>query len=207
MKPTAEKDPVFDFAALPELAPDPAPVKRGRGRPAGSGGHKPTAETRAIVERCCGSNWSHNDIARLLGISDETLRKYYREELDRGKGKCLARVEMAVIQVASDPDHRDFATMAKFFLKSKSNWTETSRIEHTGADGAAIQSQLTVSNVVDSTKLSVDQRQALREILAAASRPSALIDQKPEEINEVEDEGYDEGEGFDESDSAGEVSP
>jgi transposase-like protein len=169
-----------------------AMVKRGRGRPKGAGGHKPTEEMRKIVERCCGSNWSHNDIARLVGISDETLRKYYRDELDSGRQKCLARVEMAVYQVASDPDHRDFAAMAKFFLKSKANWTETNRVEHTGADGQPIQAQVAVSNVLDSTRLNAEQRQNLREILQAAQRPVNVINQVPETHTEIDDESDDE---------------
>ena len=45
--------------------------------------HKPTDDMRKQVEQASGLGLPHDQIAALIGISDETLRKYYRAELGK----------------------------------------------------------------------------------------------------------------------------
>ena len=56
--------------------------------------HKPTEERRKQVEQASGLGLPHDQIAALIGISDETLRKYYKTELAVGKAKASAQVAM-----------------------------------------------------------------------------------------------------------------
>ena len=49
--------------------------------------HAPTDESRKQVETMAGLLLPHDDIAAILGISDETLRKHYRAELGVGRAK------------------------------------------------------------------------------------------------------------------------
>jgi|SRR6185295_3008052 len=54
--------------------------KRGRGRPA----HKPNPRTRRDVSIAAGGGMPHEEIAIAMGISTDTLRKYYEDELSVG---------------------------------------------------------------------------------------------------------------------------
>ena len=51
------------------------------GRPA----HKPTDQTRMIVTVLAAAGSTQAEIAGCLGLSAETLRKYYRAELNHGR--------------------------------------------------------------------------------------------------------------------------
>jgi hypothetical protein len=52
--------------------------------------HAPTPATRELVARSSGLGLPHESIAHLVGngISDITLRKHYRQELDEGKARA-----------------------------------------------------------------------------------------------------------------------
>ena len=52
--------------------------------------HSPTPATRELVARSSGLGLPHESIAHLVGngISDITLRKHYRAELDEGKARA-----------------------------------------------------------------------------------------------------------------------
>jgi hypothetical protein len=63
-------------------------TERKRGRPA----FKPTQLHRRKVEQYTACGMSHDGIAKALGISDETLRKHFAEELSSGKAKRRAEV-------------------------------------------------------------------------------------------------------------------
>ena len=61
--------------------------------------HKPTEETRKLVK-----DWSKNgviqdNIAKKIGVSDETLRKYYRDELDVGTGELVNDVANKLVEL------------------------------------------------------------------------------------------------------------
>lgn len=106
--------------------------KRGRGRPP----HEPTDVTRRQVESLAGFGIPAPDIGRELGISDTTLRKHYRTELDSGVIKANARVAQALFQKATG-NGPQCVTAQIFWLKTRAGWKETSVHEHTGKDGNA----------------------------------------------------------------------
>lgn len=80
----------------------------------------------------------HEEIADTLGISDETLRKHYREELDHGMTKANARVVQTAFQQATSGKS---PAMTMFWLKTRLGWKETQKVEHTGQGGEPIQIQ------------------------------------------------------------------
>ena len=46
--------------------------------------HRPSDESRKIVERAIGAGFTQPQVARLLGISDRSVRKHYKKELATG---------------------------------------------------------------------------------------------------------------------------
>jgi hypothetical protein len=77
---------------------------------------------------------THDQIAAIVGISDETLRKYYRPELDLGRSKTVARVADRLVEVAEAGD----VQAQKFFLSARGGWSEKQQLEHSGKDGQPI---------------------------------------------------------------------
>lgn len=63
-----------------------APPVRAVGRPE----YRPDRKTRVVVERLVSGGMSHDDIALALEISDKTLQKYFRKELNTGAAKRRA---------------------------------------------------------------------------------------------------------------------
>jgi hypothetical protein len=72
---------------------------------------------------------THDQIASIIGISDETLRKYYRDALDLGKAKAIEEVANSLFDTAVSGD----VQAQKFFLSARGNWTEKQQTEHSGS--------------------------------------------------------------------------
>jgi hypothetical protein len=69
-----------------------------RGRPP----HEPTAATKRKVANCKGGGWTQEEIAELLDIDCDTLRKHYRRELTVGARQAREEVLDAVMRAAKD---------------------------------------------------------------------------------------------------------
>ena len=90
---------------------------------------------KVTVFRSCGLPIP--DIAVQLGISINTLRKYYSEELANGMATIVSRIGAQVVKKALAGDNG----MIVFYLKNHGGeaWKDKQRLEHTGADGAPLQ--------------------------------------------------------------------
>jgi hypothetical protein len=117
--------------------------------------HEPTRETRRVVEHHAAIGTLHQQIAKLLQISLNTLKKHYREELDLG----LARANTVVGGTLFTEAKRGNITAAIFWMKTRGGWRETAKIEHGGVDGKPIEVRQ-----LDTSRLSTS---ALAELLAA----------------------------------------
>ena len=97
--------------------------------------HKPTDETRRMVESTSGLGLPHEQIAILVGIDDKTLRKYYRTELDLGKAKANGQIAKTLFGKATGGD----TTALIWWTKTQMRWAETQKHELTGADGVPLE--------------------------------------------------------------------
>jgi predicted transcriptional regulator len=93
--------------------------------------HKPTPETRKLVESSSGLGLPHESIGVLVGIDDKTLRKHYRAELDMGKAKANGQIAKTLFTKATSGD----TTALIWWTKTQMRWAETVKQEITGADG------------------------------------------------------------------------
>ena len=99
--------------------------------------HIPTDITRAVVESHAILGTPQEGIAALIGISDDTLRKHYREILDNAKLELDAKLCGVLVQKALRGEDASLF----FYLKTKAGFKETARVEgdlnanhtHTGA--------------------------------------------------------------------------
>lgn len=72
-------------------------AERPRGRPA----HQPDAIRRRFVEAMAGAAIPQAEIAAVIGVTEPTLRRYYRRQLDRGAAKVEAKLAANLFRVAS----------------------------------------------------------------------------------------------------------
>jgi hypothetical protein len=85
-----------------------------------------------------GFGLTHPQIAAVIGISDETLRKYYRTELDTGAALANSRVAQNLYKIATS-DGTGAVSAAIFWAKARMGWRETQRQELTGPNGGPIE--------------------------------------------------------------------
>lgn len=107
-----------------------------RGRPA----HEPTARSRTIVRTMAGMGAPQEGIAQKVGISVDTLDKYYRLELDAGTVEANAAMAGALYKTGISGN----VAAQIFWLKTRAGWKETQVHELTGKDGQPIESRTVV---------------------------------------------------------------
>lgn len=106
--------------------------KVGKGRPP----HLATADTRNRVYILSTVGTRHEDIATVLSISHDTLVKYYKEELDKGRIEANASVAETLFKQAKEGN----TTAMIFWLKSRARWKESTQHEISGnPDGTPIE--------------------------------------------------------------------
>jgi hypothetical protein len=94
--------------------------------------HQPTEQTRRTVETMSGYGVPQADIGIVLGISDVTLAKHYRLELDRGMARANAKVAECLFRMATNPTPSGpTVTAAIFWAKTRMGWREVQHIEQT----------------------------------------------------------------------------
>ena len=106
------------------------PVKKKVGRPA----HLKTADTQNQVYKLSTVGTRYEDIALVLGISDDTLTKYYKPELEKGRIEANAAVAGTLFEKAKQGDTSSMI----FWLKTRAQWSEKNTTELTGEGGAPI---------------------------------------------------------------------
>src|ERR1700730_7368797 len=89
----------------------------------------PTDEQRRLVKSLAAIGTKQCDIAPLVGVrSEKTLRKHFREELDRGELEANGKVAQALYQMATSG--KNVAAMM-VWLKCRAGWKERQHVSHT----------------------------------------------------------------------------
>lgn len=96
--------------------------------------HIPTDESRKLVRSLSAVGIKYVDIAGKLDISDDTLVKHYKKDLEDGRIDANASIGQTLFQQAKNGN----TAAAIFWLKTRAQWKETSGLEVSGADGAPL---------------------------------------------------------------------
>ena len=89
--------------------------------------HKPSERDKEFVRMLAAMNCSHDDIAKKMSISDETLRKYYANDIEVGRIDANVQVATRLYQKALQSDN----TCMTFWLSRRAGWKEP----ETASDG------------------------------------------------------------------------
>lgn len=115
------------------LIPDNVETGKDKG---GRPPHLPDATTRSKVFMLSTVGTRHEDIASVLNISHDTLVKYYKEELDKGRIEANASVAETLFKQAKEGN----TTAMIFWLKSRAKWKESTQHEISGnPDGSPVE--------------------------------------------------------------------
>ena len=82
---------------------------------------EPTPEDRRMVRAFAGFGVPQEDIARHLGLDPKTLRKHFRDELDRGIVEANAKVAQSLFHMATQGKN---VAAAIFWMKARGRWRE-----------------------------------------------------------------------------------
>jgi hypothetical protein len=97
-------------------------LKKKKRRP-GPSGHQPTERLRSQVESLAGLGVRRADIAKLIEVSENTLRKHYRAELLRGSVMANANVAKSLYRKANGSGQGS-VTAGIFWLKCRAGWRD-----------------------------------------------------------------------------------
>lgn len=95
--------------------------------------YKPDDKTKKQVTLMAGIGLTHDQIAKIAGISDETLRKYYKKELEAAKSVLNTQVASNLFRIATSTEKGAVAA-AIFWMKTRAGWRET--IDLSNEDGS-----------------------------------------------------------------------
>ena len=160
-KPPRAKAKVEAEPATP--APKPARKRPSTGNPRGRPAFKPSAVQKDQVELLAAVGTPYPIIAEELGISEDTLTRHFRVELDRGLARINARIGGGIASQALRGD----GPSQRFWMKTRGGWKEGLQLEHSGPDGAPIQTSESF-RPEDFSHLSIEKRKQLRRLLAEA---------------------------------------
>ena len=90
---------------------------------------------RKQVEQAAGLGLPHDQICSLIGICDETLRKYYGPELGIGKAKASAQIAKTLFNKAQGGD----TTALIWWTKAQMGWGETNTTKVGNIDGTPLE--------------------------------------------------------------------
>ena len=103
--------------------------------PRGGAMYVPTDEQRRMVKVMSGFGITQTDIANQLGVDAKTLRKHFRDELDRGMTEANMRVAQSLYNMATTGGS---VAAAIFWMKARAGWREKHEIVLTEEDLGAM---------------------------------------------------------------------
>jgi hypothetical protein len=100
---------------------------------------EPPEDQRRTVKALSGYGVPQDGIAIHIGVDPKTLRKHFRDELDRGSVEATAKVAQTLFHLATVEKN---VPSVIFWMKARAGWRETVRQENTGPDGQPITTEI-----------------------------------------------------------------
>jgi hypothetical protein len=144
---------------------------------AGRPEYKKTDEDAKNVEALTIAGVPQKLVSKILKISEPTLRKHYRDELDTSKAKANAVISQSLFKLAREGN----VTAQIFWLKTQAGWKETNHVELTGKEG---------DKLFDEPKQLIEIRRVFDEIKFTEpkniTKPSELVQDSKREPENTE---------------------
>jgi hypothetical protein len=82
---------------------------------------EPTAEQRRLARAMSGLGLPQEQIAMLLEVDPKTLRKHFRDDLDRGMAEANVKIAQSLFNMATVGNN---VAAAIFWMKARAGWRE-----------------------------------------------------------------------------------
>ena len=86
---------------------------------------EPTAEQRRLARAMAGLGLPQEQIALLLEVDPKTLRKHFRDDLDRGMAEANVKIAQSLFNMATTGGS---VAAAIFWMKARAGWREKHEI-------------------------------------------------------------------------------
>jgi hypothetical protein len=132
-------------------------------------GEHPSPLFSRLVQHHAAMGLDAKVIAKMLQIPYSTLALHYADELEIGVGSVTLRIAENMARKALSVDDKDAAKVGMAWLERRGgdNWRTTKKVE--------IDDKRNQTPILDSSKLSPEERQKLREVIEAAIRSGEQI--------------------------------
>ncbi len=127
--------------------------------------YDPTPDQRRTVKTMAGFGIPQEDIATFLGIDAKTLRKHFREELDRGVTEANAKVAQSLFTMATQGKN---VAAAIFWMKARAGWREKIEVKPVIDDPT----QLTDAELEEIARRGMHERRLIVEVVDEPRRES-----------------------------------
>jgi hypothetical protein len=150
--------------------------------------HVPTEKTRRGVIYAHGLGISQEAIARIMGINVKTLIHHYEDNLFAARHMMMNDIQTNLYNIARDPNHKGTVQAGIYLLSNLGGeaYRPSKKVELSGPDGRPLQIDQR-TQTVDPRMLTVEQRDALREIMTSALKLTQSSD-APSESEPIDGE-------------------
>ena len=121
----------------------------------------------------------------MLFIPHQTLIVHYQDELELGYAEIIVKMSQTAIKIGSDPEHKDAAKTALEILSRRGgeHWKPPVKKKEDVTPEKSKEGR-----IIDSSKLSYEDRQALREMILRADAEEQKALESPDETPEIDEE-------------------
>ena len=123
-------------------------------------------EQRQMIKHLSAAGTKQDVIARILGISVDTLARRFKAEMDLGREEADAVIAAKLFEKAASGDLGSIV----WYEKTRTRWRETTRHEHSGIDGKPI--ELMDMSAYSDEDLAIIERAAALFAGSVAGEPS-----------------------------------
>ena len=117
--------------------------------------YRPTEEQRRTVRAMSGYGIPQEDIATFFDIDAKTLRKHFRNEIDKGSIEATSKVAQSLFRMATEGKN---VAAAIFWMKARAGWREKQQVEHEFAPGAVISGGHPAEDLTDEELMQIIRR-------------------------------------------------
>lgn len=106
---------------------------------------EPSPEQIRQIELMAGMGIARKKIALVVGVHEDTLNAAVSDVIERSSVVMDMRVGANLYRMATgDPNAKNTALTAIWWSKARMGWQEQAKVEHTGANGGPIQTQIQI---------------------------------------------------------------
>ena len=120
---------------------------------------EPSEDQRRTVKALSGYGVPQDGIAIHIGVDPKTLRKHFRDELDRGSVEATAKVAQTLFHLATVEKN---VPSVIFWMKARAGWREKHQVEVTAGPLQSVSDEDLTHHMIEILKECIEQEDAAK---------------------------------------------